>query len=70
MDSLEAVRIYIEKCFHNNTSKEKFSEALLEHIRKADSRSGLLNIVLMCLASLYILMICIGFAGNMLVIIV
>ncbi|VDL90124.1 unnamed protein product [Schistocephalus solidus] len=70
LDSLEAVRSYIEKCFLNNTSKETFSEALLEHIRKADSQSGLLNIVLMCLASLYILMICIGFAGNMLVIIV
>lgn len=70
LDSIEAVRAYIENCFANNSQRENFQKVLEEHVEIGNSNSAWLNSFLVGLTFVYILMICIGFTGNILVIIV
>lgn len=70
LDSVEAVRAYIDNCFSNLSLKENYQKAFEEHIEKNSSNSTWLNCTLVGLTFVYILMICVGFTGNILVIIV
>ncbi|VDN97978.1 unnamed protein product [Rodentolepis nana] len=70
LDSIEAVRAYIENCFANSSQREKFRKVLEEFVEIGNSNSAWLNSFLVGLTFVYILMICIGFTGNILVIIV
>ncbi|VDK39831.1 unnamed protein product [Taenia asiatica] len=70
LDSVDAVRAYIDKCFSNSSLKENYRRVFEEHIEKINSNSAWLNSTLVGLTFVYILMMCIGFTGNILVIIV
>lgn len=70
LDSVDAVRAYIDQCFSNSSLKENYRKVFEEHIEKINSNSAWLNSTLVGLTFVYILMMCIGFTGNILVIVV
>ncbi|KAH9285882.1 Neuropeptide F receptor [Echinococcus granulosus] len=70
LDSVDAVRAYIDQCFSNSSLKENYRKVFEEHIEKTSSNSAWLNSTLVGLTFVYILMMCIGFTGNILVMIV
>lgn len=70
LDSVENVRAYIEKCLSNSSVKDNYRQILEEHINLRISNLGWLSSTLVGLNFIYILMICVGFAGNLLVIVV
>ncbi len=70
LDSMESIRAYIEQCVSNSSVKDDYRQILEEHLDKSSANSGWLNSTLVGLAFIYILMICVGFTGNMLVIVV
>lgn len=70
LDSIESVSAYIEHCPIDDSLREIFKKTLKEHIQGGTSDSAWLSSFLVGLTFVYILMICIGFTGNILVIIV
>ena len=70
LDSVDAVRAYIEWCFSNSSLKDNYQKVIEEHIEMANSNSAWMNSTLIGLTFIFILMMSIGFTGNILVIII
>lgn len=69
-DNFESIEQYLEECISNGSVKDIYRDIFFEHKQKTIDKSALLNSVLIVITVLYILMICVGFTGNIMVILV